>query len=103
MYDFQSERLNFDLEALKPKESWDKKLRRLMHYFEEDSQLQDILITGGDALMSQNATLRKILDAVYKMALRKRKANESRPEGGKYAQLQRVRLGSRCQLTCPCV
>ena len=30
MYDFQSERLNFDLEALKPKESWDKKLRRLI-------------------------------------------------------------------------
>lgn len=27
--------------------------------------------------MSQNATLRKILEAVYKMAVRKRKANES--------------------------
>ena len=43
----------------------------------------------------QNATLRKILEAVYKMAVRKRKANESRPEGEKYAELQRVRLGSR--------
>ena len=95
MYDFQSERLNFDFEALKPKESWDRKLRRLMRYFEEDAQLRDILITGGDALMSQNATLRKILEAVYKMAVRKRKANESRPEGEKYAELQRVRLGSR--------
>lgn len=95
MYDFQSERLNFNLEALLPKESWDNKLRRLMHYFEDDSQLQDILITGGDALMSQNATLRKILEAVYKMAIRKRKANEARPEGKKYAELQRVRLGSR--------
>lgn len=95
MYDFQSERLNFDFEALKPKETWDKKLRRLMHYFEEDAQLRDILITGGDALMSQNATLRKILEAVYKMALRKRKANEERPDGEKYAELQRVRLGSR--------
>lgn len=95
MYDFQSERLNFDFEALKPKETWDKKLRRLMHYFEEDAQLRDILITGGDALMSQNATLRKILEAVYKMALRKRKANEGRPDGEKYAELQRVRLGSR--------
>ena len=93
MYDFQSERLNFDFEALKPKESWDRKLRRLMRYFEEDAQLRDILITGGDALMSQNATLRKILEAVYKMAVRKRKANESRPEGEKYAELQRVRLG----------
>lgn len=95
MYDFQSERLNFDFEALKPKETWDKKLRRLMHYFEEDAQLRDILITGGDALMSQNATLRKILEAVYKMAVRKRKANEDRPEGEKLAELQRVRLGSR--------
>ncbi len=95
MYDFQSERLNFDFDALKPKETWDKKLRRLMNYFEEDSQLRDILITGGDALMSQNATLRKILDAVYKMAVRKRRANESRPDGEKYAELQRVRLGSR--------
>jgi lysine 2,3-aminomutase len=95
MYDFQSERLNFDFESLKPKESWDKKLRRLMQYFEDDARLRDILITGGDALMSQNATLRKILDAVYKMAVRKRKTNESRPEGEKYAELQRVRLGSR--------
>ena len=95
MYDFQSERLNFDFESLKPKETWDKKLRRLMRYFEEDAQLRDILITGGDALMSQNATLRNILDAVYKMAVRKRKANESRPEGEKFAELQRVRLGSR--------
>lgn len=95
MYDFQSERLNFDFDALKPKETWDKKLRRLMTYFEEDAQLRDILITGGDALMSQNATLRKILDAVYKMAIRKQKANESRTDGEKYAELQRVRLGSR--------
>ncbi len=95
MYDFQSERLNFNFEALKPKETWDKKLRRLMIYFEEDTQLRDILITGGDAFMSQNATLRKILDAVYQMAKRKRKANELRPDGEKYAEIQRVRLGSR--------
>ena len=32
MYDFQSERLNFDFEFLKPKETWDKKLRRLIRY-----------------------------------------------------------------------
>lgn len=95
MYDFQSERLNFDFESLKPKEAWDRKLRRLMRYFEDDAQLRDILITGGDALMSQNATLRNILDAVYKMAVRKRKNNENRPDGEKYAELQRVRLGSR--------
>ncbi|MDH6358773.1 KamA family protein [Parabacteroides sp. PF5-9] len=102
MYDFQSERLNFDLESLKPKESWDKKLRRLMTYFEEDAQLRDILITGGDALMSQNGTLRKILEAVYKMAVRKRKANEGRRDGQKYAELQRIRLGSRLLAYLPC-
>ena len=95
MYDFQSERLNFEFEALRPKESWDHKLRRLMNYFEEDTQLRDILITGGDALMSQNKTLQNILEAVYRMAYRKRRANEARPDGEKYAELQRVRLGSR--------
>lgn len=95
MYDFQSERLNFDFESLLPKETWDTKLRRLMTYFEEDSQLRDILITGGDALMSQNKTLRHILKAVYAMAVRKQKANLERKEGEKYAELQRVRLGSR--------
>lgn len=95
MYDFQSQRLNFEFESLRPKESWDKKLRRLMTYFEEDTQLRDILITGGDALMSQNKTLGNILEAVYRMAARKRKANQERPQGDKYAELQRVRLGSR--------
>lgn len=101
MYDFQSERLNFEFETLRPKESWEKKLRRLMGYFEEDTQLRDILITGGDALMSQNKTLRTILEAVYRMAARKRKANLERPEGEKYAELQRVRLGSRLPAYLP--
>lgn len=95
MYDFQSERLNFEFDTLHPKEAWDSKLRRLMTYFEKDTQLRDILITGGDALMSQNKTLRHILEAVYRMAVRKQKANAERPEGEKYAELQRVRLGSR--------
>ena len=101
MYDFQSERLNFEFESLRPKESWDHKLRRLMAYFEEDTQLRDILITGGDALMSQNKTLRNILEAVYRMACRKRKANAGRPDGEKYAELQRVRLGSRLPAYLP--
>jgi lysine 2,3-aminomutase len=101
MYDFQSKRLNFDFEALRPKENWDRKLRRLMQYFEDDAQLRDILITGGDALMSRNETLRKILEAVCKMAARKRKANESRPDGSKFAELQRVRLGTRLPVYLP--
>lgn len=101
MYDFQSERLNFNFEELKPKESWDKRLRKLMEYFENDMQLRDILITGGDALMSQNKTLRNILEAVYKMAIRKRNANLKRTEGEKYAELQRVRLGTRLPVYLP--
>ncbi len=95
MYDFQNQHLNFELENLKPQVTWNKKLRKLMHYFEKDTQLRDILITGGDALMSQNKTLRNMLDAVYKMALRKKKANKKRPDGKKYAEMQRIRLGSR--------
>ena len=87
MYDFQSERLNFEFETLRPKESWDHKLRRLMNYFEEDTQLRDILITGGDALMSQNKTLRNILEAVCRMAGRKRRANARRPDGGEVRRI----------------
>ena len=101
MYDFQSRRLNFELEKLKPKENWNTRLRKLMDYFEHDTQIRDILITGGDALMSRNATLRNILDAVCKMAVRKRQANLSRPNGEKYAELQRVRLGTRLPVYLP--
>ncbi len=101
MYGFQSERLNFDFSRLKPQESWPKKLSRLMQYFEDDPLLRDILITGGDALMSRNKTLKHILDAVYQMAVRKHKANASRPVGKKHAELQRVRLGSRLPAYLP--
>ena len=101
MYDFQSRRLNFELEKLKPKENWNTRLRKLMDYFEHDTQIRDILITGGDALMSRNATLSNILDAVCKMAVRKRQANLSRPDGEKYAELQRVRLGTRLPVYLP--
>ena len=101
MYDFQSQRLNFEFEELRPRESWEHKLGRLMAYFEQDTQLRDLLITGGDALMSQNKTLRNLLDAVCRMAARKRRANRERPEGEKYAELQRVRLGSRLPAYLP--
>lgn len=101
MYNFQSGHLNFNLDELKPKETWQQKLQRLMCYFEEDKQLRDILITGGDALMSQDASLHHILDAVCKMALRKRRANEQRNDGKKYAELQRVRLGTRLPVYLP--
>ncbi|MFW5768039.1 MAG: KamA family protein, partial [Bacteroidota bacterium] len=101
MYDFQRGNLNFDLDKLKPTETWPKKLVRLLKYFEEDTQLRDILITGGDALMSSNKSLKQIFDAIYDMAVRKREANKKRPEGEKYAEIQRVRLGTRLPVYLP--
>jgi len=101
MYDFQRGNLNFNLDKLKPNETWEEKLQRLLEYFEQDSQLRDILITGGDALMSSDKSLRKILDEVYNMALRKIKNNKNRPEGEKYAEIVRVRLGSRLPVYLP--
>lgn len=101
MYDFQKGRLNFNLEKLKPKESWEEKLSWLMKYFENDSQLRDILITGGDALMSSNRSLEQIFDAIYNMARRKREINRQRPENEKYAEIIRVRLGTRLPVYIP--
>ncbi len=101
MNDFQRGRLNFDLEKLEPKITWPDKLAELMTYFEDDSQLRDILVTGGDALMSSDTALEQILDAIYDMALRKKNANESRPDGGKHAEIVRVRLGTRLPAYLP--
>lgn len=101
MYDFQRGHLNFNLEKLKPTEAWDAKLAQIMKYWEEDSRLRDILITGGDALMSANKTLEKILEAVYQMALRKKEANALRADGEKFAEIQRVRLGTRLPVYLP--
>lgn len=95
MYDFQRGNLNFNLDRLKPDETWDKKLQRLLEYWEKDTQLRDILITGGDALMSQNKSLENILQAVLQMAIRKKEANKQRPNGKKFAEIQRIRLGTR--------
>jgi len=101
MYDFQSGRLNFDLDKLQPKETWPEKLKGLMDYFENDSQLRDILITGGDALMSSDKSLNELLEAIYQMAIRKQEANKSRNEGEKYAEIVRVRLGTRIPVYLP--
>ncbi|MDZ7764694.1 MAG: hypothetical protein U5K00_09735 [Melioribacteraceae bacterium] len=101
MYDFQNGYLNFNLNKLKPEETWPEKLERLMKYFEEDSQLRDILITGGDALMSGDKSLKQILDATYEMARRKKQANEARPDNEKFAELVRVRLGTRLPVYLP--
>jgi len=101
MYDFQRGHLNFNLDKLRPAETWPEKLKRLMDYFENDSQLRDILITGGDALMSTDKSLVQVLDAVYEMAVNKKKANEKRKDGEKYAEMMRVRLGTRIPAYIP--
>ncbi len=101
MYDFQRGNLNFNLDELKPTETWPQKLVRLMKYFEDDSQLRDILITGGDALMSSDKSLKKVLDAVYEMAKNKKEDNKYRKNGEKYAELLRVRLGTRLPIYLP--
>jgi len=95
MYDFQSGHLNFDLDKLKPGETWPEKQKKLLEYFEDDTQLRDILITGGDALMSSDRSLKELLDAVYEMAVNKREKNKKRADGEKWAEIQRVRLGTR--------
>jgi lysine 2,3-aminomutase len=101
MYDFQSGHLNFNLEKLAPGKKWDEKLKSLMLYFEEDSQLRDILITGGDGLMSSDKTLGKILDEILSMAKRKAAHNHSLPEGEKRAEIVRVRIGTRLPVYLP--
>jgi len=101
MYDFQRGNLNFDLEQLKPKDTWEAKLERIMQYWKEDSQLRDILITGGDALMSSDKSLKTILEAVYEMAIAKTEKNKQLPEGKKHAEILRVRLGTRLPAYLP--
>lgn len=101
MYDFQRGNLNFDLDKLQPDKTWDEKLKLIMKYWEEDSMLRDILITGGDALMSSDKSMEKILDAVYEMALKKRQKNKTLPDGRKHAEILRIRLGTRLPVYLP--
>jgi len=101
MFDFQRGRLNFDLDNLSPRENWPDRLGRLMDYFKNDSQLRDILITGGDALMSSDESLRQLFDAICRMAEGKREENRKRVAGEKLAEITRVRLGTRLPVYLP--
>ncbi|MBT3301833.1 MAG: KamA family protein [Bacteroidetes bacterium] len=101
MFDFQNGNLNFNLEKLKPKGTWPERLKYLIKYWEDDSQLRDILITGGDALMSSDKSLKQILDEVLAMAERKREANKFRKEGKKFAEMLKIRLGTRLPVYLP--
>ncbi len=99
MYGFQSGDFNFELSNLAPKETWPEKLDRLLEYYENDAQLRDILITGGDALMSSDKSLKQIFDRVLAMVERKREANKGRRE--KFAEISRIRLGTRLPVYLP--
>jgi len=101
MFDFQRGNLNFDLDKLKPNELWPEKLKKLLKYFEEDTQLRDILITGGDALMSSDRSLQNILDEILQMARNKHIRNKTKAEGDKIAEIQRIRLGTRIPAYLP--
>jgi len=101
MYDFQGGRLNFNLDKLAPEEKWGERLKKLMRYFEEDTQLRDILITGGDGLMSSDKSLQLLLDEISEMAVRKAKRNEALPEGEKMAEIVRIRIGTRLPVYLP--
>lgn len=101
MYDFQSGRLNFDIDNLAPKLTWSKKMTMLFKYWEEDTQLRDVLITGGDSFMNTDHSLEQILNEVYEMALRKKNANNFRPKNKKFAEMIRVRLGTRLPVYLP--
>ena len=99
MYGFQSGNFNFDLSQLEPQKNWPEKLEVLLSYYENDTQLRDVLITGGDALMSSNESLRYILDRTLAMIERKRIANQKREK--KYAEITRIRLGTRLPVYLP--
>jgi len=101
MYDFQNGHFNFNLKKLQPQMKWPDKMQLLMDYFENDAQLRDILITGGDAFMNTDESLKQILDAVYQMAIRKKEANKKRKNGEKFAEILRVRLGTRIPVYLP--
>ncbi len=101
MYRFQKGDSNFDLKKLRPKKNWPERLHEMLTYFEEDSQLRDILITGGDALMNSNQSLEQILNSIYEMAYRKKEANKLRKNGKKYAEIIRIRLGTRLPVYLP--
>lgn len=100
MYEFQRGSMQFYPKTLEPSQ-WAKKLRACMDYFENDPQLCDILITGGDAFMLTDAQLEDLLAEVLAMAQRKVQANLARPEGKKYAGIVRIRLGTRLLVYLP--
>ncbi len=101
MYGFQKGSLNFDLEKMDRNIDKGEKRKSIFNYFENDSHLQDILITGGDSFMNTDARLRTILEEFYIVAKRKKEISEVQTSGDKIAVFQRVRLGTRIMAYLP--
>jgi len=101
MYDFQSGHLNFNLHKVKPKQNWTQHMAVAMDYFRNDSQLRDILVTGGDAFMSSDPALKVILDGILEMTRNKIRDNKNREDGEKYAEMLRIRMGTRLPVYLP--
>ena len=74
---------------------------KVMFYFRNDPYLEDILITGGDSLMSSDSSLKQILDAVLEMAEAKKLDNEKRADALVAAEFKRVRLGTKLPIYLP--
>lgn len=95
MYGFQKGSLNFDLDKIDAISNKSQQRESIFKYFENDSHLQDILITGGDAMMNTNKRLKSILNDFYDLALRKKDKSDKQKDGEKFAIFQRVRIGTR--------
>ncbi len=98
MYGFQKGQLNFSTKQSKTTEC---NRKEVMSYFANDTQLRDILITGGDTLMNSNASLKKILDDVLKMIQEKHLLWQSSHSKNKPLPIQRVRIGTRIPAYLP--
>ena len=95
MYGFQKGQLNFDLDKADQKIDKAEQRKALFNYFETDSHLQDILITGGDAFMNTDDGLERILNDFLDVASRKKSRADAMSENDRIASFQRVRLGTR--------
>jgi len=95
MYGFQKGQLNFDLDKADQKIDKAEQRKSLFKYFETDSHLQDILITGGDAFMNTDSGLERILNDFFEIAKSKKERADAMSANSRIASFQRVRLGTR--------
>jgi len=95
MYGFQKGQLNFDLDKADKKVDKAEQRKSLFKYFETDSHLQDILITGGDAFMNTDEGLERILTDFLEIVKSKKSRADAMDENDRIAMFQRVRLGTR--------